>query len=322
MLKSKSATIPKNLHSERFDLAAAQLFPDISRKKIKQIIDAGGAYVNKKRIQIAKYAVKQGDKIEIFWDEVKASLNENIVIHKKTPLPTFVTEKNIIFANEQFFIINKPPGIASQATLTSSKDTLFHMLATLDPKKFKLDEMFMVHRLDKDTSGLMIIARNKTIQKKFEDLFREKKVAKTYEALCFNTPQKQTGLISFPIAKDNSKPNCYFAVMNLKSKLKDAKEAQTEYKVIHNYKNEASYIQCYPRTGRTHQIRVHLAALGCPILGDKTYAQNIYGHRYAQVALRQMLHALTIEFQFSGENYKFTAPLPDDFINTVKELEK
>jgi len=321
MLNKKSALVPKNLDGERFDLAAVSLFPEISRKKIKLIVDSGGAYINKKRIQIAKYAVKQNDKIELFWDEIKQPSNENIVANKKTAFQSFVTDKNIIFENEQFFIINKPAGIASQATLTSSTDTIFHMLAKLNPQKFKLAEMFMVHRLDKDTSGILIVARNKVVQKKFEDLFREKKVTKTYNALCFQVPQKPTGLISFPIAKDNSKPNCYFAITNAKAKLRDAKEAQTEYKCLQNFKNEASHVVCNPKTGRTHQIRVHLAAIGCPILGDKTYSQNIYGHRFAQIAMRHMLHATSIEFEFENKKFQFTTAFPEDFAAVLKLLE-
>ena len=323
MLKSLSAVISKNLDGERFDLAAVQLFPDVSRKKIKLILDSGGAYINKKRIQIAKYAVKQNDKIEIFWEEkLNTHSDEKTISNKKTSFQSAITIKNLIFENEQFFIINKPAGIASQATLTSSTDTIFHMLAALDSKKFNLSQMFMVHRLDKETSGIMIIARNKNIQKKFEDLFREKKIEKTYDALCFYAPKKPSDLISFPIAKDNAKPNCYFAVTNAKSKIKDAKEAQTEYKLIQNYKNEACFIQCFPKTGRTHQIRVHLAAIGCPILGDKTCSQNIYGHRFAQTALRHMLHASHIKFQLEGKNYSYSAGLPEDFLQVKQELGK
>ncbi|MES2614370.1 MAG: S4 domain-containing protein, partial [Bdellovibrionota bacterium] len=100
MLKSQSALVPKALHGERFDVAAAQLFSDISRKKIKLILDSGGAYINKKRIQIAKYAVKQNDKIEIFWEEAAPQNNENRVTNKKSSFQSFLTDKNLIFENE------------------------------------------------------------------------------------------------------------------------------------------------------------------------------------------------------------------------------
>ena len=322
MLKSKSALVPSNLNGERFDTAAAQLFTEISRKKIKLIIDSGGAYLNKRRIQIAKYAVKSNDKIEIFWEESTPIQTENTVHNKKTSFHSQLTQEHVLYENENFFIVNKPAGMASQATLTSSTDTFFHFLSQFNPQKFELNKMYLVHRLDKDTSGLMIIARNKNAQKKFEDLFREKKVHKTYEALCFHVPQKKSGSILFPLAKDNSKPNCYIALRESKSKIKNAKEAHTDYKVLNNFKGEASLIQCSPKTGRTHQIRVHLAAIGSPILGDKTYSQNIYGHRFGQIALRQMLHASQVEFEFDGKKYEFTAPFPNDFITTKKTLEE
>lgn len=325
MLKSKSAKITGQYNGERFDIAAAALFEDLSRKKIKAIIDSGGAYINKKRIIVAKTSVKSGDKIEIFWEE-KQSDNKNTGACDqyllKNTIGTFLDKKTLIFENDDFFIINKPAGIASQATLSSSKDNILHVLSNYDPNKFDINKMFLVHRLDKDTSGLMIISKNKEVQNKFEDLFRDKKIKKSYDALCFYVPKKLEGEILFPIAKDNSRKNCYFAVTNPNSKTRDAKSAETSYLVRKTYKNgEASLITCMPKTGRTHQIRVHLSAIGCPLLGDKTYSQNIYGHRYSQIALRHMLHASNLSFEMNGENFEFIAPLPEDFQRIIKILE-
>jgi 23S rRNA pseudouridine1911/1915/1917 synthase len=322
MLKSKQILVPKECDGERFDIVAAKLFPEVSRKKIKLIIDSGGAYLNKKRIQIAKYQVKYNDKIEIFWQEVKEESSNKNITNKKNSFLSELSLKNIIFENELFIVINKPAGIASQATLTSSKDTIFYMLEKLDKVRFNTKNMFMVHRLDKDTSGVMLIAKSALIQKQFEDLFRDKKIIKIYDALCFYLPKKNTGIITYPIAKDRNKPNCYFAVTNTNAKIKDAKTAETEYKLIRNYSSEASLIQCFPKTGRTHQIRVHLSSIGCPIIGDRTYSQNIYGHRYSQIAFRQMLHASTIRFELNSKNYEFSAPYPADFEEALSQLEK
>ncbi len=325
MLKSKGAKIIGQYNGERFDIAAAALFEDLSRKKIKAIIDSGGAYINKKRIIFAKTLVKTGDKIEVFWEE-KQETNENNIVsnqyHLKNTIGTFIDKETLIFENNDFFIINKPAGIASQATLSSSKDTILHALSNYDPNKFDIFKMFLVHRLDKDTSGLMIISKNKEVQNKFENLFRDKKINKSYEALCFYAPKKLEGNILFPIAKDNSRKNCYFAVTNANSKIRDVKTAETNYLVKKIYKNsEASLITCTPKTGRTHQIRVHLSAIGCPLLGDKTYSQNIYGHRYSQIALRHMLHASNLNFEMNGEKFEFIAPLPEDFQRIIKILE-
>ncbi|BBH51685.1 RluA family pseudouridine synthase [Fluviispira sanaruensis] len=324
MLKSKSAKITDLYIGERFDVAAAALFQELSRKKIKSIIDAGGAYINKKRISIAKTQLKSGDKIELFWEEIQKK-QENSTEKEysiKNTLGTSITQKTFIFENENFFVIDKPAGIASQSTLSSSKDTIFYALNAYDAKKYKIENMFLVHRLDKDTSGLMIIAKNKDAQKKFEDLFKEKNIEKTYDALVFFTPKKVDGKINFPIAKDSSRKNCYFAVTNPNSKIKDIKQAETFYNVEKVFgKNEVSLIQCKPKTGRTHQIRVHLSALGCPLLGDKTYSQNIHGHRYLQLALRHMLHASHLKFTLDGENFEFNATIPDDFRRIIKIVE-
>lgn len=322
MVKSKSALVTKSLNGERFDLAAVALFPDISRKKIKLIIDSGGAYLNKKRIQMAKCPVKEKDKLEIFWEEVSAEISENAVKNKKASFQSLLSENDILFENDQFYVVNKPAGIPSQATLTSSQDSLFPMLVQLNPQKFKLNQLFLVHRLDKETSGVMLVARNTATQKKFEDMFREKKMQKVYDALCYFVPQKAKGQINFPLSKDKGKQNAYFAVTNPQSKIKDAKASLTEYELVEKFKNEASFIRCFPRTGRTHQIRVHLSAIGCPILGDKTYAQNIYGHRFAQIALRHMLHAAKIQFELDGKKYEFEAPWPQDFCEVKKVLEQ
>ncbi len=325
MLKSVNAKITELLNGERFDIAAAQLFPQLSRKKIKIIIDSGGAYLNKKRIKIAKTAVKSSDKIELFWEETSSSAEQNVAVKQlkiKNNINISLSSKNIVFENELFFIINKPAGIASQATLVSSTDTIFHLLNKMDPVKFNLKKMFLVHRLDKDTSGLMIIARNTLIQKEFEDLFRDKKVEKHYYAICFNIPKQNEGEINLPIAKDNSRKNCYFAITNPNSKNKNGKEALTRYSVVKYFKeSNAALISCFPKTGRTHQIRVHLSALGCPLLGDKTYSQNIYGHKFYQLALRHMLHASHLKFQLAEQNYEFNSDLPEDFQYIIKTLE-
>ena len=325
MLKSKSAKITGQYNGERFDIVAAALFEDLSRKKIKAIIDSGGAYINKKRIVVAKTTVKLGDKIEVFWEDKQdngKNTGASNQYHLKNTIGTYLDKETLIYENDDFFIINKPAGIVSQATLSSSKDTILHALSIYDPNKFDIHKMFLVHRLDKDTSGLMIISRNKEVQNKFENLFRDKKIKKSYDALCFHAPQKLEGNILYPIAKDNSRKNCYFAVTNSNSKIRDAKSAETNYLVKKIYKNgEASLINCLPKTGRTHQIRVHLSAIGCPLLGDKTYSQNIYGHRYSQIALRHMLHASNLNFEMNGEKFEFIAPLPEDFQRIIKTLE-
>lgn len=328
MIQKKQAVVPPDQDGQRFDLVAAVLFSELSRKKIKSIIDAGGAYLNKKRILIAKYVVKSGDRLEIFWEEKAAPVgaeNENAPRQKfvKAFAAKNLSSDDILFENENFLVINKPAGIASQATLISSTDTIVHAVQALNPEKYPLAHLFMVHRLDKDTSGLLLLARNVKWQKYLEELFRGREVEKTYEALCLHIPKVPKGDIAFPIAKNSSRENTYYAVLRPGAKGGQVKPALTHYRVERAFeKADCAHVVCYPKTGRTHQIRVHLQALGCPIMGDKTYAQNVVGHGQGQSALRQMLHARKICFKGpDGTLFEFEAPLPSDFLECLQGLD-
>ncbi|NBX15989.1 MAG: RluA family pseudouridine synthase [Proteobacteria bacterium] len=320
MLSQIKAQVPQSLNGERFDVAAAALCQSLSRKKIKMIIDRGGAYLNKKRVLIAKRIVSAGDVIELFWDENRP-LGSNDV--KNLPV-------GIIGENEDFVVVNKPAGLPSQATLTSSEETVLHALSAQYPDRFTIGRLYLVHRLDKETSGIMLIAKNKTAQQDLEKLFAERKVRKVYHALTFGIPLKVEGRLDWPLRKDPSRPNTYFAVLNKRSGQsaqssgKDIKSALTSYLVLKTFQGlGASYIECRPETGRTHQIRVHLQALGVPLLGDKTYSNNVIGHPCGQWAARHMLHAFSISWtDKDGRTFAFEAPLPDDFRVCLNRLAK
>lgn len=308
MIKTSEKIVTADLNGERFDLACVQLFDGLSRKKIKSIIDSGGAYINKRRVQVAKTEVKTGDKVEVFWDN---RLEEKTAGQLKP--------ENVLLETDSYFVIHKPAGIPSQATLISSTDTIIYALQKLNPK-YDPKEILLVHRLDKDTSGIMILAKTKKAQSHFENLFREKKIFKTYHAICLAVPREPNGLIKFPIQKDNSRQNAYMAVRGKSSS--QAKAAETEYETLQIFKKaNASLVSCFPKTGRTHQIRVHMSAIGCPIAGDKTYAQGVIGHSAGQMALRHMLHAHALEFiDDKGVKRSFQDPYPEDFDNCLKSL--
>lgn len=329
MIRSRAAVVTESMDGERFDVAAAQLMPELSRKKIKAIIDAGGAYVNKRRIRFAKHGVHHGDRLEVFWDEPPAHAVEGAG-QVEGPRMKFISaaprvslsQSDIIFEGRDFLVVNKPAGIASQATLTSSTDTLSHFVHKLDPRRYPLTHLLMVHRLDKDTSGLMLLARNKDAQKHFEDLFKERKVEKVYEALCFHVPPQPEGVLTHGLVKDAGRDNTYHPVRP-GAKGAHVKSAETHYRTVEAFPAaDAAYVECVPKTGRTHQIRVHMLALGCPLLGDKTYARNVIGHPFAQSALRHMLHARRIRFAGpDGAPYDFEAPLPADFRECLRLLQ-
>ncbi len=304
MLKSKKFTITQPSQQKRFDVACAAIFPEISRKKIKTIIDNGGAYINKKRVKVAKAFLTIGDTVELYWDDKQKDSIQ-------------ITKESVVFENEDFIILDKPAGIAVQGTLDTDKTTILHALHKFYPKKYPFHAMYLVHRLDKETSGLMIIAKKQETQKVFEEMFRNHEIYKTYKALCYFTPKEKQGVVKYPIAKDIARKNTYFAVVTNKQ-YPSQKAAETEYTVEKIYKNGVTLVSCTPKTGRTHQIRVHLGAIGAPILGDKTYAQNIYAHPHGRGVLRQMLHASDLKFKFDNEDFEFNVKLPDDFSKIIK----
>jgi len=318
MLSQIKAQVPSPLNGMRFDIVAAQLFEGFSRKKIKMIIDRGGAYINKKRVSVAKKSVASGDIIELFWDESRP-LNCRSTKH----LPVTIIE-NL----DDFVVINKPAGLPAQATLTSSDDTVIHALKHQYPELFGDKDLQLVHRLDKDTSGVMLIAKSKSAQARLEKLFQERKMNKTYHALCYGAPKSAQGVLDWAIRKDQSRPNTYVAVMSGAARRGRAglgeKSARTRFLVVNTFQRvRASLIECHPETGRTHQIRVHLQALGVPLLGDKTYSANVVGHPLAQLAARHMLHASRINWSEGSEGeFAFEAPFPDDFTDCLNHLKK
>lgn len=318
MVSSIKAQVPGALNGVRFDVAAAALFEGFSRKKIKLVLDRGGAYLNKKRVTIAKREVKEGDLIELFWDENRPLSARSI---KNRPI-------EIIAEEIDFVVINKPAGVPSQATLTDSEDTVIHCLKNQYSSRFSGIDLLLVHRLDKDTSGVMILAKSKQAQGKIEKLFLERRMSKVYHALCFGMPKSSQGVLDWPIRKDTSRPNAYLAVMGTTGRggqgRPEAKSALTRFQVLKTFqKLRACYLECHPETGRTHQIRVHLQALGVPLLGDKTYASNVIGHPLAQVATRHMLHAVRLSWtEADGRVFKFDAPVPDDFGACLNLLEQ
>jgi 23S rRNA pseudouridine1911/1915/1917 synthase len=180
----------------------------------------------------------------------------------------------------------------------------------------------IVHRLDKDTSGLMIIAKNNEAFQYFKNLFKEKKIEKTYIALVYGRMEKREGVIEFPIRRSRTNPVKQVAVKGGKSD-SEAREAITGFKVlkylVDKAGNQYTLLEAMPKTGRMHQIRAHFAAIGHSIVGDDIY--KLFGEIRPEKAKRHLLHAALLRFTFmSGEKKEFSSPLPEDFSGFVKEL--
>ena len=224
----------------------------------------------------------------------------------------------IIFENKDFLVINKPAGLMVHGVRVKSsrrvdeeraaEPTLVDWLLARYPaiKNVGDDPALrpgIVHRLDKATSGVMIIAKRQASFERLKKIFQEHRMRKTYLALVYGHPKKEKGIIDAPIGIKSG------TLKRSIHSLKMAKPAVTEYSVLKLFKDRA-LLKVSPKTGRTHQIRVHLASIGTPIVGDALYG----GKAHKDSARRLMLHAAGLEFSDDGGNhFVFEAPLPGDF---------
>lgn len=231
----------------------------------------------------------------------------------------------IIYTNENFIIINKPAGLSVHGGGSVKGKTLVDFLVEIFPEiKNVGDEPAVrpgiVHRLDRDTSGVMIIARN---QKTFEDLkklFAGRKMEKTYFALVCGIPPKRKRAIETPIGRSIKNP----AKRGTGRYIKSGREAATFYKVIKNYDKEFSFLEVTPKTGRTHQIRVHLKSIEHPVACDRIYGgKKVCCPEFPTGSRRLFLHASSLEFSFpEGKRWKFEVDLPNDLQSALETLDK
>lgn len=259
--------------------------------------------VDKKR-EKAAYIIKEGDELEIGLVTPKNTLfaNENVEVF-------------IIYEDENFIVLNKPAGVQVHPGNLRETDTLANWLIAKYPEiadvhDDSLDSHWrpgIVHRLDKDTSGIMVVARNRESFFKLKELFHDRRIEKTYLALVFGVLDVKKGIIDKPIARSADYRKQIIAKKNTKTIIR---EAQTEFKVLGENEN-LSLVEVKPKTGRMHQIRVHFSSIGHPVAGDKLYGKD-NGQKHA--IKRQMLHAFRLIFEYKGKKYEFAAPIPEDML--------
>jgi 23S rRNA pseudouridine1911/1915/1917 synthase len=290
--------------SQRLDKYLVDQFPDFSRSRLQTFIRGGMVCVNGKPVLKGGINLEKGSEISITIPPIVKS----DLIPEQIPL-------DIIFENADLMIVNKPAGMVVHPASGHLFGTLVHAALNYAPDMEGVGGEHrpgVVHRLDKDTSGLILLAKNDKAHRFLQDQFRKRSVHKTYYALTDGFPPTPTGRVEAPIGRDPSHRKKMAIVP-----ISRGRESVTEYKVIEKFDQHA-LIAAYPHTGRTHQIRLHLAFLGCPIVGDR-----IYGHRKQLLdADRQMLHAYQIEFILPGDSTPqiFQAPIPEDMNQLLREL--
>jgi 23S rRNA pseudouridine1911/1915/1917 synthase len=219
----------------------------------------------------------------------------------------------VIYEDEHLLTVNKPAGMVVHPSYGHQSGTLVNAVLAHCPQTVNVggaDRAGIVHRLDKDTSGLILIAKSDTVHRSLQRQFKHRQVTKTYLALVEGHPSPRQGLIDAPIGRDKRQRKRMAIV-------KSGREARTTYRTLQLF-DEHSLVELQPETGRTHQLRVHLAWLGCPVVGDP-----VYGYRRQRLLKqRHFLHAhkLALTHPVTGETLSLIAPLPDDLNNLLHRL--
>ncbi len=272
---------------------------ELSRSKIQKLIEEEKVLVNKKKIS-ANYKIKTGDEIL-----VNDKLDYNITIEKEDiPL-------DILYEDEDLLIINKKSGMVVHPAPGHYTKTLVNALLY----KFDIDSKDnirpgIVHRLDKDTSGVMIVAKNDEMHDILSKMIKDKKIQRHYLALVEGIIPHETGTIDAPIGRDSNNRQ-KMAVTDINSR-----NSITHFKVLKRFKNN-TLIECRLETGRTHQIRVHLAYIKHPVVNDPLY------NKKKATEFGQMLHSKSIEFIHpkTGKRIYYEVDLPKEFLEKIEELE-
>ena len=283
----------------RLDKYATEKCPELTRTRVQKLIADGHITVN-------NHTAKAGLKLNL-GDKV------NIIIPPTTPSPLLpeTLPLNIVYEDNDLLVIDKPAGLTIHPAPGHYSHTLVNAILSYLPNLPDTGDSLrpgIVHRLDKDTSGLMMVAKNSAAQTNLIGQFKAHSVVKAYLVLAKGHLTPDSGLIEAPIGRDprNRKRMAVVA---------EGREARTQYQVI-RYIGNYTLLEVRPETGRTHQIRVHLSAIGYPVVGD-----TIYGAKSAQVS-RQFIHASRLGFHLpaTGEYVEFTSELPPDLAQALKDI--
>ncbi len=296
---------------KRLDLFLAEKL-NISRSKAQEMIEKHHVKINNS-FKNKSYKLKKEDRVEISDYQKNSDNAMNVLMPQNIPL-------QILYEDQFLILISKPPGMVVYPCIGHPNGTVMNAVAYHFKKLATIGGPLrpgVVHRLDKDTSGVMIIAMDDEAYYKLVEMFKKREIKKEYLALVYGKI-KDSGKITSPIGRSASDRK------KMSTKARTSKEAITEWIVIKRF-NNYSLIKVKIITGRTHQIRVHFSSIGHPLLGDPLYGKKTYLElKRGKIKIpRQMLHAHKIEFihPIKGEKILIEAPLSEDMIEIIKILE-
>ncbi len=303
--------IPDRLIGQRIDSALAMMLPDYSRSKITAWVKSGKALLNDKTFK-PKEKVLGGEVIALTLvkEKTNAWLGEDIAI-------------DVVYEDDDIIVVNKPVGLVTHPGAGNWTGTLANALLHYDPSLANLDRAGIVHRLDKNTSGLMVVARSELAQKNLVEQLQTHTVSREYSAIVYGH-MISGGTVDAPIGRD-PKDRIKQAVVEEG----EGKDAVTHYRVIDRFAHH-THVKCILETGRTHQIRVHMSFIEHPLIADPMYGGKIRFPKKADEQLkdalkkfnRQALHAkkLTLSHPITGEEMSWKAPLPQDLQELLQVL--
>ena len=310
----KELTIPHHLAKQRIDKALSALLPEESRTQIQRWIRSGHVCLNQIVIKKIDVKVEELDQIDI-----KAP---NDVLpsgtHEAEAIPL-----DIIFEDDFLIVVNKPAQLVVHPGAGNAKHTLVNALLYHSPQLNELPRAGLVHRLDKDTSGLLLVAKAQKAYQILTENLKARDIHREYRAIAKGI-MRLGGQLSAPIGR-HRRIRTHMAVRD------DGKPATTHYRILKTFQAH-TYLSITLETGRTHQIRVHMAHLHHPLLGDPTYGKHINPKSHLpdkvlkilQTFKRQALHAyhLQLKHPITQKKLEFTAPLPEDFKQLLQTLSK
>ena len=311
---SKTIRITSIQSNQRIDKFLVGFYSEKSRASWQKSIRNKEILINNKEVK-QDYVLKEDDEIKILKTSPGHSLSR-----EKIKIPDI----EIVYENDDVIVLNKPAGILSQNAVSSKSPSISDFLLKYYPKIKNVGEDEMrfgvVHRLDKDTSGVIIAAKNNKAFKFLKDQFKNRKTEKVYLALVYGNIKPKDGEINLKIGRSKTNPNMQTAIDTKKKENIKSREALTIYKTIKNFKNY-TLLEVQLKTGRMHQIRVHLKAIGYPIVGDQKYFFKKYKNKDLKLN-RQFLHAKELWITLPNKKkVRFKAKLPDNLKNFLDKIE-
>ena len=295
-------TVEKDYHNSRFDRWFKATVKNLPQSLIEKIIRLNKVKINRRKIK-SSYRIQVGDIVEVYdISKFKISDRPKILKYKPSRKEVDIYDDYILENNDNFVVINKPVGVAVQSGTKSFKNIIDILK---DTKYFENYKPYIVHRLDKETSGILIVAKTREYAQLFTSLFRIRKIHKTYVALTYGKISKSSDTLKDDLVSyDNEK--------------KIVQKAVSHLKVIKS-SSDYTYVELNPITGRKHQLRKQLYNIGHPIVGDDKYFTDRRADKTKMKSKNLMLHAYKIKFMINNVQYNFKAKYNNDFEEFLKK---